>query len=270
MANWDKITSRGNVDDRRSSGGGIVGGLGLTGTIVVAGVILLLGGDVQDVQNTLTQVNQRQNTSQNTEPLNDGYKEFSEKIIGSNNEIWKAEFAKNNQVYIEPKLVLFRGQTQSGCGVASSQIGPHYCQLDQTIYLDETFFDELENRFGARGGEVAESYVMAHEVGHHIQKINGTFDRVNTRDNEVSVKVELQADCYAGIWAGNVRNQGLIEQGEIEQAIDAAESVGDDRIQKSTTGRVNPETWTHGSSEQRKEAFLSGFNSLDSNSCNYI
>jgi predicted metalloprotease len=167
-------------------------------------------------------------------------------------------------------LVLFRGATNSGCGYASSQSGPHYCPTDQTIYLDETFFDELQARFGGSNGDVAQAYVLAHEAGHHAQNQLGIMDEVQASgyDNDLSVKLELQADCFAGLWAYSVKDLGVFEEGEIQEAISAAEAVGDDNIQSRTQGQVNPETWTHGSSAQRIDWFNRGFNSGQINSCN--
>ncbi len=271
MALWDTITSSGDVEDRRGQAPSAIGGLGVVGTIIVLGFTLLSGGSV-DVQNVLSQLQ-----SQSTKTSSNGtfvdtknYKLFAQKVLGSNNDIWKKELAKRNIQYKEPKLVLFRGSTQSGCGGADSQTGPHYCPVDKTIYLDETFFEELTNRFGAKGGDVAEGYVIAHEVGHHVQNILSTLSKYDTRDPKISIKTELQADCFAGVWAGDVTSQGVIAADEIEEAVDAASAVGDDRIQKSTSGRVNPETWTHGSSAQRKQWFLTGYTTKDSTKCNTI
>jgi uncharacterized protein len=271
MAQWDKIESTGNVEDRRGATGTAVGVGGL-GTILIIGFMLLNGGGSSaDIQNMLDQLAQSNpSTSQGEFVDTKNYKGFAEKIIGSNNDVWNSNLSKLGEKYVEPKLVLFRGSTESACGGASSQIGPHYCPNDKTIYLDETFFAELSSRFGAKGGDVAEAYVMAHEIGHHVQRVRGTFAKYDTRDNEISVKVELQADCYAGIWAGTVKSEGIITEKEIDQAIDAAEAVGDDRIQKSQTGSVHPETWTHGSSAQRKQWFLTGYKSLDVKACNTI
>ncbi len=160
--------------------------------------------------------------------------------------------------------MLFRTATQSGCGTATSDVGPHYCPADSTIYLDETFFEELQRRFGAEGGDVAEAYVISHEVGHHVQNELGIMDDIRSGSSgaarEDSINLELQADCFAGVWANSVSQIGVIGPGEIKEAIDAAEAVGDDRIQKSVTGQVNPETWTHGSSVQRAQWFNAGYN----------
>jgi uncharacterized protein len=270
MANWDKITSMGEVEDRR--GNAVTTGVASIGVLAIVGVLMFASGATpEQILRTVGDISQQtQTTTQGEFVDTKKYKEFSQKVIGSNNEVWKQELATQGIDYKEPKLVLFRGLTESGCGGASSQSGPHYCPSDQTIYLDETFFEELTTKFGARGGEVAEAYVMAHEVGHHIQKVRGTFSKNDTRDNETSVKVELQADCYAGVWMGNVFQEGIVSENEIEQALDAAAAVGDDRIQKSQGQKVNSESWTHGSSADRKKWFLTGYTTKDSKKCSTI
>jgi uncharacterized protein len=269
MASWDVIKNMGEVEDRRGVASTAIG-VSSVGAIVILGIMLLTGnGSSDDILNVIDSLQQKNSSSQ-TVPFEDTkkYKEFASRVIGSTNQVWTEQFAKENLKYKPPKLVLFRNSTTSACGGADSNVGPHYCPPDQTIYLDETFFEVLRTKFGAKGGEVAEAYVMAHEVGHHIQEITGVTANINPNDNEFSIKLELQADCYAGVWAGVAQSEGIIEITEIEQAIDAASAVGDDRIQKKATGRINPETWTHGSSEQRKEAFIKGYNSKDNNICN--
>lgn len=187
----------------------------------------------------------------------DGYEVFASTVLGSTNDVWSKAFDQSNLSYNEPKLVLFRVGTESRCGGADSRVGPHYCPLDQTIYLDETFFDELNRRLGAEGGDVAEAYVIAHEVGHHVQyELNGLHEDTS---NQESIELELQADCFAGLWTYSIKDFGVFGEGEINEAIDAAGSVGDDRIQAKIEGRINPESWTHGSSEQRVAAFNKGF-----------
>jgi uncharacterized protein len=269
MANWDKITEMGNVEDRR---GVVTTGVASIGMLAIVGVLMFAGGATpEQILRTVSDIGQQtQTTTQGEFVDTKRYREFAGRVMGSNNQLWTTELAKQGVEYVEPRLVLFRNVTDSGCGGASSQSGPHYCPSDETIYLDETFFEELTMRFGAKGGEVAEAYVMAHEVGHHIQKVKGTFANNNTRDNEVSVKVELQADCYAGVWMGNVFNEGIVSEAEIEQALDAAAAVGDDRIQKSQGQKVNPESWTHGSSADRKMWFLNGFKNKDATKCSTI
>lgn len=281
MADWNKLSGLGNVEDRRGAGPLIAGGggLGLVG-VIIAIVFSFLGGGSPDLNSVLQQLQQTQGVQQETGKPNefeglDSYEKFTAKVLGSNNVLWGNIFAENNLSYREPKLVLFRAATQSGCGLSTSQVGPHYCPIDNTIYIDETFFDELTTRFGAQGGDVAEAYVIAHEVAHHVQNELGTMDQVQlaqqnnpSRANELSIQLELQADCFAGVWAYSVANQGVFEQGEIKEAIDAAAAVGDDRIQQSTRGRTNPETWTHGSSEQRVEWFNKGFETGNPAECN--
>ncbi len=271
MARWNKILSRGNVVDRRGSSMGL-GGLGLGGVAIVVAFTLLTGGNVSDLLPLLNQVELPTENSSDFEGA-DSYEVFASTVLGSNNDLWSAAFAKNYETYIPPTLVLFRNATESGCGLATSDVGPHYCPIDQTIYLDETFFDELQSRFGAEGGDVAEAYVIGHEVGHHVQNLLGTLDEVDNQttksnENELSVKLELQADCYAGLWAYSIKNQGVFLPGEIKEALDAAAAVGDDRIQEATTGRVRPETFTHGSSSERVSWFTVGYDTGEFSACN--
>jgi uncharacterized protein len=200
---------------------------------------------------------------------------FTETVLGSNDDLWAAIFAENGLTYAPPTLVLFREATGSACGGADARVGPHYCPLDETIYLDETFFGELQSRFGAEGGDVAEAYVIAHEVGHHVQNELDIMDEVQTMQqqtsgserNQLSVALELQADCFAGVWANSIRDAGVFLPGEIEEAMDAAAAVGDDRIQETVQGRVTPENWTHGSSEDRVAWFTAGFDTGDPAGC---
>lgn len=272
MADWGKILSRGDVEDRRGASmlalGG--GGLGIVGFIFVAALNLFGGTQGGNVTDILNQLQSSQVLQQQVNPADfqqDDYQKFASTVLGSNNDLWRGVFQQNKQTYAEPKLVLFRNLTRSGCGFASSDVGPHYCPADQTIYLDETFFDELRTRFKAKGGDVAEAYVIAHEVGHHVQNQLGIMEKVRESKAE-SIALELQADCFAGVWAKSVSDIGVIEPGEINEALDAAAAVGDDRIQKMVQGQVNPETWTHGSSEQRVEWFNRGFTSGSPAQCN--
>jgi uncharacterized protein len=270
MANWGNILSRGNVEDRRSMAPVAAGGLSITGLALYLIFNLLTGGEadipLDQLQNI--QVQEQQGVMGEQFKGEDSYEVFASTVLGSNNDMWSQTFAKANREYDPPKLVLFRTATNSSCGVATSEVGPHYCPNDQTIYLDETFFDALKSRFGAEGGDVAEAYVISHEVGHHVQNILGTFDKVgNSRDQENSIKLELQADCYAGLWANSIKNANVFEQNEIHEAMDAAEAVGDDRIQKKVEGYVDPESWTHGSSEQRKDWFNRGYEQGTLSSC---
>jgi uncharacterized protein len=270
MANWGKILSRGNVEDRRGLGNTARygGGIGIVGLSLYLLATYLGGGSVTDVLPEILQQIQVA-PQQNINPADfegaDQYEIFTSTVLGSADSMWANTFAKSNLEYTPPRLVLFRGGTESACGNATSQSGPHYCQLDKTIYIDETFFDELQSRFGAQGGDVAEAYVIAHEVGHHAQNELGLLNA--SRGSDASIQTELQADCFAGLWAYSIKDQGVFLPGEIEEALDAAAAVGDDRIQRSTTGRVNPETWTHGSSEDRMSAFTTGYENGTLASC---
>jgi uncharacterized protein len=279
MAKWDQIDEAGNVEDRRGMGrtAGVVGGISVTWLILVLAVGYF-GGSDQALQlfDQMQQwwVQQQQTSVTHEYDGIDVYEQFTRAVLGSTDTIWNDAFERSGKLYQKPKLVLFRDVTDSGCSGATSEVGPHYCNADQTIYLDETFFDELTKRYGARGGDVAQGYVIAHEVGHHLQDELGTLGNIQSlmqrnpeRQSELSVALELQADCYAGIWAGIMQWKWIIEPSEISQAIDAASAVGDDRIQKKMTGHVNPETWTHGSSADRKKWFTTGYAEKSVASC---
>ena len=270
MANWDKITSKGSVDDRRGMSRAGIGGVSVTGILLLMGVTYLMGGNPLDVlqQVDINQITAPQTATTTEFDGNDSYEKFVSSVLGSTNDYWNVTLAKNGTAYVEPKLVLFRSYTTSGCSGASSAVGPHYCPADSTIYLDETFFKELTTRLGAKGGDVAEAYVIAHEVGHHVQNILGTIEN-GQRSNADSVKTELQADCYAGLWASSLRDKGIFETNEITEAMGAAAAVGDDSIQTKTEGQVHPESWTHGSSEQRVDAFTTGYESGDFSKCEF-
>jgi len=277
MAQWNKIKARGKVDDRRGMTVA-TGGIGLVGlTIVLAVAYFGTGEQAVEVMHALEQTTPT--TQQQAQPAEyqgeDAYEVFVSQVVGSGNVFWRDIARTQKSPYRAPTLVLFRGYTDSACGGASSAMGPHYCPLDETIYLDETFFDALRDQFGARGGDVAQAYVIAHEMGHHAQKRLGIMDQVRAKQahvvgnaNELSIKQELQADCFAGLWAHTLRDKNVFEKGEIIEAMDAAEAVGDDRIQKKTQGHVRPETWTHGSSKERKEWFTRGYETGDFSQCN--
>lgn len=273
MALWDKLSSRGNIEDRRGQAAAIGGGLGVVG-IVASLLYSFLSGAPIDVGQILTELQATQTSQQNLTTKDfegaDNYEVFASTVLGSTNDVWQNIFSQSGKPYAEPRLVLFRTATASGCGVATSDVGPHYCPADQTIYIDETFFAELQQRFNAQGGDVAEAYVIAHEVGHHVQNQLGIMSEVQGQgnSNDTSIKLELQADCFAGVWAYSIRDNGVLAAGEINEAIDAAAAVGDDRIQQSVQGQISPETWTHGSSEQRVEWFTKGYNAGSPNACN--
>jgi predicted metalloprotease len=258
MARWENITSRGSVVDRRSFVP-VAGGVSIAGIALIAAYNLLTGGNLGDFLNQVLQQSTPNEVVDTGEFAGqDSYEVFAATVLGSANDYWSETLGAQNIAYSPPRLVLFRQATQSGCGRATSDVGPHYCPIDSDIYLDETFFDELERRLGAEGGDVAEAYVIAHEVGHHVQNQLGLFERVGN-SNEQSIRLELQADCYAGLWAHSVRDRNVFLPNEISEALDAAQAVGDDRIQEKVTGQVNPETWTHGSAAQRLEWFTRGY-----------
>ncbi len=281
MARWNRLDTRGNVQDRRGLGGAgmAVGGIGGLGLIIYLLFAFLGGGSGLDqaLDQLAPQTAQQQTVQPEEFRGEDDYEVFASTVLGSTDDTWDEIFTASGLDYPLPTLVLFRTATQSGCGGASSSVGPHYCPNDQTIYLDETFFDELMARFGAEGGDVAEAYVIAHEVGHHVQNVLGVMSQVQSAQqssgsqaeaNELSVRLELQADCYAGIWANSISDLGVFLPGEIEEAVDAAAAVGDDRIQERVEGQIHPERWTHGSSEQRVSWFNTGLESGDPTACN--
>ncbi len=263
------------------SGGMAVGGLGGIGLIIVL-LMTLFGGGGGGLDQILNQMQEAQAPTQSGAQAEefegaDDYEVFVSTVLGSTDETWASIFSAWNLTYAQPQLVLFRNSTQSACGGATSAVGPHYCPVDETIYIDETFFDELTTRFGAQGGDVAEAYVIAHEVGHHVQKRLGIMEEVQRAQqsassqaeaNDLSIRLELQADCFAGVWAYSIRDAGVFLPNEIREAVDAAAAVGDDRIQERVTGQVNPETWTHGSSDQRVAWFTQGWENGDPSVCN--
>lgn len=264
----------GNVDDRRGSGGGggmMVGG-GL-GTLIIAAIIFFLGGDPSAILSSgsgpAQQSEQRDLTAAELK-----VSDFVSMVTAETERTWTKVFQENGMQYRAPKVVMFENATQSGCGPAQAAMGPFYCPADQTVYMDMSFFKELEQRFGAKVTEFSMAYVMAHEIGHHVQTLLGTTQKVDqlrasgryseAEMNRVSVATELQADFYAGLWAKQTDNrEQFLEPGDIESAISAAEAVGDDNIQKRSQGYVNQEGFTHGSSAQRRDWFMKGYNTGD-------
>jgi uncharacterized protein len=259
----DNLRRSDNVEDRRGGGGRrVAGGIGV-GTIILAAVVYFLGGDVSQVLNLGQQQSEYQ--EQVAPTANDEGSIFIEKILGSTEDVWNAEFTKIGLQYQEPVLVLFTEQTQSGCGGASAASGPFYCPADKKVYLDLAFFNELERRFGVQGN-FAPAYVIAHEIGHHVQDLLGITGKVSkmqrrsseAEGNRLSVKLELQADFLAGYWARRAQNLKLTES-DIRSALTAANAIGDDKLQKESQGYVVPDAFTHGTSEQRMEWFMRGY-----------
>ncbi|MEG0925542.1 KPN_02809 family neutral zinc metallopeptidase [Chryseobacterium sp.] len=267
----------GNVEDRRGSGGGgggmIVGG-GL-GTLIIAAIVFFLGGDPSGILNsgsmqTSGGSGEKRELTANEKKIGD----MVEMMTTWNDQTWNQVFQENGMTYNKPSVVLFEDTTQSACGTAQSAMGPFYCPADQKVYMDMSFFNELQQRFGAKVTEFTVAYVLAHEIGHHVQTLLGTTQKVDAlrrsgryseaEMNKVSVATELQADFYAGVWARRTNDsKQILEPGDIQSAIDAAEAVGDDNIQKRAQGYVNQESFTHGSSAQRKEWFMKGYNTGD-------
>lgn len=266
---WQNRQRSSNVSDRRGGGGKIVAGGGL-GFIGLALIVALLGGDptallYEGVSRTVAASAYDQKISEEDQ---DKLADFASVVLAETETVWQTKFQENGTTYTEPQMVLFTGATDSACGYAQSAMGPFYCPLDQSIYLDLNFFYDLENRHEAPG-DFAQAYVIAHEVGHHVQNLTGVLDRANagksrtsqTDANKISVETELMADCFAGIWAHEVDDNGLLEAGDVQEALNAASQIGDDVLQRQSQGRVVPDSFTHGSSEQRFRAFKKGYES---------
>ena len=266
---WRARRQSGNVDDRRGLGGPIAVGGGLIGIIVLVLNMLLGGGDMGDLMNQLPG-GQSQPMSQEAEAVDEERAAFVRTVLAETEDVWTEYFRQQGQQYQLPTLVMFRGATQSACGSASSASGPFYCPADGDVYIDLSFYDQLRNQFGAEG-EGAMAYVIAHEVGHHIQNLMGITDkmqqmrgRVSQEEyNEYSVRLELQADFLAGVWAHYDAKRGVWQNVDSESALRAAAAIGDDAIQKRTQGHVVPESFTHGTSEQRMYWFNKGLQSGD-------
>jgi uncharacterized protein len=271
---WDNSRESGNVVDARRGGGVRMAAGGGLGMAVLALVVYLLGGDPSVVTESRPAPPPDRATSA-TETANDPDVVFVKRVLGDTEDTWNTYFQSQGQRYAEPQLVLFRGQVQSACGFAQAAMGPFYCPRDQRVYIDLAFYDELQERFQAPG-DFAQAYVIAHEVGHHVQNQLGIFDRVEAarqssskaRANAISVRTELQADCFAGIWAHDARqNRNRLEPGDLEEALNAASQIGDDRLQKRSQGYVVPESFTHGSAAQRMEWFKRGYESGRLDAC---
>jgi predicted metalloprotease len=280
---WEDFRASGNVEDRRGMGGvpGGAGGLGM-GAMIVLGLIgwalgidpriLISGAELATGGGGYQQPQQR---GQQGTPQDEAGR-FAAKILGNTEDVWKAVLpAQANKQYVAPKMVLFSDRTRSGCGAAQSAMGPFYCPLDQTVYIDLSFFQEMQRRFKA-GGDFAHAYVIAHEVGHHVENQLGILPRVQQRQQEVgevernqlSVRVELMADCLAGVWAFHSdQRYKFLEEGDIEEAIAAAQAIGDDRLQRQSQGTIVPDSFTHGSSAQRVRWLTTGLKSGQVQAC---
>ncbi len=271
---WEGGRKSDNVNDQRGAGGGGmrlgVGRLGIGGVAVVVVLSLLMGKDPIQMLGLVGQMTGGAPvpTEQQAAPVNDRDSDFVRVILGSTEDVWNTQFNAAERSYVPPKLVIFSGSVQTACGGATSASGPFYCPGDQQVYLDTSFFDEMKSRLGG-GGDFANAYVIAHEVGHHIQTLLGyskNLDAARAQGESVagdegpSVRLELQADCLAGIWAHDAQQQmKWLEVGDVEQALSTASAIGDDRLQKQSQGTVVPDSFTHGSSAQRVKWFKTGF-----------
>jgi hypothetical protein len=259
-----------NVEDRRGMGmGKIGGGLGVGGIVIVL-VAYFLGVDPSVVTEVAQQVVPERGGSQQEAPRGapaDEQGQFVSKVLGSTEDVWGAIFKRSGAQYRPPTLVLYDGQVRSACGMGQAAMGPFYCPGDEKLYIDLAFFRDLQTRFRAPG-DFAQAYVIAHEVGHHVQKLTGTFQKMEAarggskaEQNLTSVRMELQADCYAGVWGHHADTLKQLDSSDVAEALNAATAIGDDRLQKQTQGRVVPESFTHGSSEQRVRWFKRGMES---------
>lgn len=283
---WRKGRRSDNVVDARGAGGGGGGmrfgggkGLGLGAILLTVGIGWLTGQDPLQILGQLTGQMQQQApavTDGKAPPANDQQAEFVASVLGDTEDTWQALFAQSGKQYKDPKLVLFNGQVNSACGFATAAVGPFYCPADQQVYLDMSFFREMETRFSA-AGDFAQAYVIAHEIGHHVQTLLGVSAKVDAArrsgqrmegSNGLLVRQELQADCFAGVWAYQAQKRlNWLEPGDVEEALNAANAIGDDRLQQQGQGRVVPDSFTHGTSAQRVRWFKAGFAEGDVDSC---
>lgn len=259
---WQGRTGSRNVLDRRTTGGkAAIGGIGI---VVLIAYTLLTGDPSMLIGNLLGG-----GGSSNTAPLTaeeQALGDFASVVLKDTEDVWTKVFQEYDMTYAPAKMILYRDGTDSGCGYANAQVGPFYCSLDQSVYIDLSFFATMRTKLGA-SGDFAMAYVIAHEIGHHVQHLTGVLQDVQeakqglsqTQQNELNVRLELQADYLAGVWANHVQGMGYLEDGDIDEAMNAAAAVGDDRIQEQATGRVTPDNFTHGTSEQRQRWFRKGF-----------
>ena len=281
---WQSGRRSDNVEDRRGMTPGRMVGGGGVGVIVIALIAMFLGVDPRQILNILGQMNTQtqQQTAQKPSSRSarqprpdDQLADLVSVVLADTEETWNALFQKMGQTYREPKLVLFSGAVQSACGFAQAAMGPFYCPADQKVYIDLSFYRDLQERYKAPG-DFAQAYVIAHEIGHHVQNLLGISAQMRQaqqraseiESNKLLVRLELQADCFAGVWGYHAKKmRNLLEEGDVEEALNAASSIGDDRLQKQSRGYVTPDSFTHGTSEQRVRWFSNGFRSGDINAC---
>lgn len=296
---WRGRRQSSNIEDRRGETGGNpfnggmsggprmripMGGRGGTGSVVfiVVIVVISLALGVNPLSLLDGSISTGPSTGSRSAPPpagsgNDELAQFVGVVVGETEDLWTKVFADNNLKYVPPKIVLFTGQSNSGCGVADARTGPFYCPDDQKVYIDLDFYRQLREQFGAPG-DFAQAYVLAHEIGHHVQNLTGVLPEFNQRRprlseeeaNAWSVRVELQADCYAGVWAAYAGQENLLDQGDIQEALNAANQIGDDTLQKKMQGFAVPKTFSHGTSEQRQRWFQRGYTEHDAGACNTL
>lgn len=274
---WQDRRESNNVEDRRQQGGG--GGIPISGKgrLILLVVVMVAGYYGVDLSPLLSEPTtqsqpQRQEMSQ---PAKDPLARFTSVMLASTEDAWGEIFQQSGSRYQAPKLVLYRGATRTGCGQGQSVMGPFYCPADRTVYIDLSFYQEMRDKLGA-DGDFAQGYVVAHEVGHHVQNLLGIERKMREQQqglsraeqNKLSVKLELQADCFAGVWGHYMQREQVLEHGDLEEALNAAQAIGDDRLQQQSQGRVIPDSFTHGSSAQRYAWFKRGFDSGKPASCN--
>ncbi len=268
---WRGERESSNIEDRRGMSGGKIAVGGGLGTILILIVALLFGADPRQLlEQVPSDPSSGVQSSRPVSPQQDEMKQFVSVVLAKSEDVWHDVFRQNGREYREPTLVLFTDQVQSACGMAGAAVGPFYCPGDEKVYIDLSFYEELRRRFNAPG-DFAQAYVIAHEVGHHVQNLLGISDRVEAMQrrvdrveaNRLSVRLELQADFFAGVFARYVQNQGVLEAGDIEEALQAASAIGDDKIQRQTTGHIVPDSFTHGTSEQRLRWFKRGYDTGD-------
>lgn len=274
---WQDRRESNNVEDRRQQGGGGGIPIGGKGRLILLVVVMVAGYYGVDLSPLLSEPTtqsqpQRQEMSQ---PAKDPLARFTSVMLASTEDAWGEIFQQSGSRYQAPKLVLYRGATRTGCGQGQSVMGPFYCPADRTVYIDLSFYQEMRDKLGA-DGDFAQGYVVAHEVGHHVQNLLSIERKMREQQqglsraeqNKLSVKLELQADCFAGVWGHYMQREQVLEHGDLEEALNAAQAIGDDRLQQQSQGRVIPDSFTHGSSAQRYAWFKRGFDSGKPASCN--
>lgn len=274
---WRDTGRSSNLEDRRGGGGRRAGGLGVIGVVVALGIAFFTGADPLQMIGIVNSVQQDGGGATTEAPVEDAAEEpmvrFLSSALDDAQTTWSGIFAQRGQQYRDAKLVLFRERVSSACGDASAAMGPFYCPGDEKVFIDLGFYDALSQNYGAPG-DFAQVYVLAHEIGHHVQNLLGTERALRRaqganpgQENALSVAMELQADCYAGVWAHRVAQRGDLEAGDLDEGLGAAAAVGDDRLQRQSGGEVHPESFTHGTSAQRMQWFRAGFDTGDMNAC---